>query len=391
MRGRPIPPLKLDTVADDELLVFIRQWRENPNVAKRAEIVRACAVGWTNRHVAFKLDVSPRTVAKWRSQYLEYGIDGLLDKPRSGRPRGLSDVDQNRVVEFAQVFVGETKWTGIRDLAYLTGCSAATISRVLKSRGIKPWLPTKAPSTEPPNGYVVDDTPSSIGRARDRKSKRPIPRYRHCTCNEPLCPDCNVRKYIDTVNHLADDWLENFGFTDRGRTLAESFHIVLKVRADCKRAPTEWLDRIFGFWNQLKAHWIDKFDSMSPYLKSLQWTEVGTPHLHVAVPTDGLPPRNILLRWLAEKWMTIIGESDLHAQQQFVHIGLTRNVWRLIRYILWDIAFPFESVAPAGVRRYRRWSTSQGWRTEWKGWRKRARDVSSHSSPVGLVDGDDLF
>lgn len=36
--------------------------------------------------VARRSDVTVRTVAKWRKRYVEYGIDGLADAPRSGRP-----------------------------------------------------------------------------------------------------------------------------------------------------------------------------------------------------------------------------------------------------------------------------------------------------------------
>ena len=44
------------------------------------------------------LGVSDETVGKWRSRFLEQRLDGLLDEPRSGRPRAVTDDDVERVI-----------------------------------------------------------------------------------------------------------------------------------------------------------------------------------------------------------------------------------------------------------------------------------------------------
>jgi len=43
-----------------------------------------------NLQIAAELGCSRHTVAHWRGRYLEQGLAGLQDAPRSGRPRGFS-------------------------------------------------------------------------------------------------------------------------------------------------------------------------------------------------------------------------------------------------------------------------------------------------------------
>jgi len=43
-----------------------------------------------NLQVAAELDCDRHTVAHWRVRYLEQGLAGLQDAPRSGRPRSFS-------------------------------------------------------------------------------------------------------------------------------------------------------------------------------------------------------------------------------------------------------------------------------------------------------------
>jgi hypothetical protein len=44
----------------------------------------------TNLQVAAELKCNRHTVALWRERYLQQGLAGLLDAPRSGRPRRFS-------------------------------------------------------------------------------------------------------------------------------------------------------------------------------------------------------------------------------------------------------------------------------------------------------------
>jgi len=91
--GRPIPELSL-TESERQTL---ERWTRRPTtaqvLARRAQIVLACAEGKTNTAVAAELRLAKPTVGKWRARFLQQGLDGLLDEPRPGAPRKISDAD----------------------------------------------------------------------------------------------------------------------------------------------------------------------------------------------------------------------------------------------------------------------------------------------------------
>ncbi|MFG2781279.1 helix-turn-helix domain-containing protein [Streptomyces prunicolor] len=57
----------------------------------RSRIVPACAEGRANAQVALDLGVSRETVRKRRARFLADRLEGLVDRPRSGAPRKITD------------------------------------------------------------------------------------------------------------------------------------------------------------------------------------------------------------------------------------------------------------------------------------------------------------
>src|SRR5688500_142403 len=89
--GRPKPELAL---SDDERQTLTRLARRGTvaqRTALRARIVLACAGGADNRAAAADLRVTAQTVGKWRRRFVEHRLDGLLDEPRCGAPRTVTD------------------------------------------------------------------------------------------------------------------------------------------------------------------------------------------------------------------------------------------------------------------------------------------------------------
>jgi transposase len=65
----------------------LRGWAAAPGRrAQRAAIVLLAGQGVANGEIARRLGVSRPAVITWRARYAEGGLDGLADRPRSGRP-----------------------------------------------------------------------------------------------------------------------------------------------------------------------------------------------------------------------------------------------------------------------------------------------------------------
>ena len=60
-------------------------------LAQRARIVLGCAAGETHTALAGHLRMTKQTVGKWRARFLATRLDGLLDEPRPGAPRTITD------------------------------------------------------------------------------------------------------------------------------------------------------------------------------------------------------------------------------------------------------------------------------------------------------------
>lgn len=56
----------------------------------RAQVVLLAAAGLRNDEVASHLGTARETVSRWRKRYFLEGDSGLVDRPRSGRPRAFS-------------------------------------------------------------------------------------------------------------------------------------------------------------------------------------------------------------------------------------------------------------------------------------------------------------
>ena len=147
--GRPIPPL----ILDDGERETLEQWGRRPKnaqaIALRARIILSCADGLANTVVAAQLGVSKPTVGKWRSRFLAQRLDGLLDGPRSGRPRVVTDADVERVLALTLETTPRdaTHWS-TRSMAQRSGLSHNTISRVWRAFGLQPHVAPTGNVTE---------------------------------------------------------------------------------------------------------------------------------------------------------------------------------------------------------------------------------------------------
>src|SRR5688500_7827555 len=97
-RGPAAVAIELSEQERAALQRLARRRRSAAGLAQRCRIVLECARGQTTTAVAKRVGVSVPTVRRWRGRYAERGLDGLLDEPRPGQPRKISDDKVEQVI-----------------------------------------------------------------------------------------------------------------------------------------------------------------------------------------------------------------------------------------------------------------------------------------------------
>jgi hypothetical protein len=89
-------PVSLSAQQRQDLLRLARAASTPQALALRARIVLRAADDDrpTNLRIAFELGCDNDTVGSWRRRFAEQGLDGLHDRPRSGRPPVFSPRDE---------------------------------------------------------------------------------------------------------------------------------------------------------------------------------------------------------------------------------------------------------------------------------------------------------
>ena len=84
-----VEPIELTGDERAELERRARAHTSTVREAKRARIIVLCADGVPLRRIAGEVGMDQHQVGVWRRRFLDDGLDGLVDRPRSGRPRRL--------------------------------------------------------------------------------------------------------------------------------------------------------------------------------------------------------------------------------------------------------------------------------------------------------------
>jgi transposase len=150
----PDPYAALVVLTEDErsqLEAWARRPKSAQALALRSRVVLAAAEGGTNVDVAERLGISRGTVAKWRSRFALFRLDGLLDEPRPGRPRTLTDEKVEEVITktLESTPPDATHWS-TRSMATAVGLNQTAVSRIWRAFGLQPhrqetWKLSKDP------------------------------------------------------------------------------------------------------------------------------------------------------------------------------------------------------------------------------------------------------
>jgi transposase len=133
-------PIVLSEADRGRLQGWVRRRKTGQALATRARVVLACAEpGSTNGGVAAALGVSRPTVALWRRRFAERGPEGLLDEPRPGAPRKITDEQVERAITatLEAAPADATHWS-TRSLARATGLSQTAVCRIWRAFALKP-------------------------------------------------------------------------------------------------------------------------------------------------------------------------------------------------------------------------------------------------------------
>jgi len=78
-------------------------------------------------------------VGKWRQRFVDRRLDGLLDVPRPGTPRKVSDADVERALAITLESTPKdaTHWS-TRSLAKVSGLSRSTVGRIWRAFALQP-------------------------------------------------------------------------------------------------------------------------------------------------------------------------------------------------------------------------------------------------------------
>jgi len=136
--ARAAVEIELSEEEERRLRAVLRTPSASQQQAVRARIVLRAAEGATNTEIAAEAGVSLPTVGLWRRSFSERGLAGLMDAPRSGRPRRIDDDEVQRVLALTLEPPpdGTTHWS-VRRLAKATGISPTTVHRIWREHKLK--------------------------------------------------------------------------------------------------------------------------------------------------------------------------------------------------------------------------------------------------------------
>src|SRR5919197_2839337 len=139
--GRPTVPIVLSDDERQTLERWSRRRTSSQALALRCRIVLACAEGLSNVEAGTRLGVHAATVGKWRGRFVARRLEGLVDEPRPGAPRTITDeqVEQVVVATLEEAPTDATHWSRA-SMAKRSGLSRSTIGRIWKAFGLKPHL-----------------------------------------------------------------------------------------------------------------------------------------------------------------------------------------------------------------------------------------------------------
>jgi transposase len=207
--GRPLKPIMLTADERSTLEGWARRRTTAQAVALRARIVLQAAAGDSNTRIARRERVTKATVGKWRGRFLRKRLEGLLDEPRPGTPRTITDADVEAVIIHTLETTPDdaTHWS-TRSMAKAVGLSQSAISRIWRAFGLQPHRVETFKLSKDPLfiekvrdivGLYLDPPDRALVLCVDEKSQ--IQALDRCAPILPLQPGLPERRTHDYSRH----------------------------------------------------------------------------------------------------------------------------------------------------------------------------------------------
>jgi transposase len=134
---RHAPVFECSTEDKASLMSITNSRVEEARLVERARIILARLEGKELQQVAREVKVSIPTVTKWCQRFSLWGLRGLHDEPRSGKPVKYDSAFRDRVLALLEQKppLGQARWDGPA-VAEKLDCSVYAVWRILRREGI---------------------------------------------------------------------------------------------------------------------------------------------------------------------------------------------------------------------------------------------------------------
>jgi transposase len=123
----------------EQLEAWARRRMSAQALAQRSRIVLLAAEGLKNTEIAERVGVVRPMVTKWRNRFAVDRLDGLVDEPRPGRPRTVTDAQVEEVITktLESTPKDATHWS-TRSMAREVGLTQSAVHRIWRAFGLQP-------------------------------------------------------------------------------------------------------------------------------------------------------------------------------------------------------------------------------------------------------------
>lgn len=136
--ARVAPTILLNAAEEATLQRLVRSASTPQALALRSQIILAASTGSSNQRIAATLRVPEITVGKWRRAFAAAGLDGLHDKPRSGRPPKHTPAVWQRIqTRVCEQPATRSRWS-VRTLARDLDLPPSTVHEALVKARLQP-------------------------------------------------------------------------------------------------------------------------------------------------------------------------------------------------------------------------------------------------------------